>query len=66
MSHHIPSHDYAEETIEGIPELDPCPHGLCDGSGKITIGQFDDIQERDCLCEVERRRSNEEDNLNQY
>lgn len=27
-----------------------CSEGICDGSGFITVGQYDDIHEERCLC----------------
>ena len=27
-----------------------CPEGICDGSGYITVGQYDDLREERCAC----------------
>lgn len=40
--------------------IEPCPHDLCDGTGKVTVGKFDDIEEKDCLCEIERKTLTDE------
>ncbi len=30
-----------------------CPEGLCDGSGYLTVGDFDETDEKRCLCNRE-------------
>lgn len=31
-------------------ETEACPEGLCDGSGIIAQGEFDELDEVSCLC----------------
>lgn len=42
-------------------DTEKCPHGLCDGSGVITEGQFDDLHEKKCLCQIEREQVDMDD-----
>ena len=42
-----------------------CPHGICDGSGVITVGRFDDIEEEDCLCKTEAKQTDDDDDSDQ-
>lgn len=37
-----------ESSFKKSPE--PCIHGICDGSGWIEEGQFDDLNIKRCLC----------------
>jgi len=36
-----------------VPEVEECPHNMCDGSGYREQGEFDDIWEDRCLCNTE-------------
>lgn len=39
-----------EEKEEIGEEESVCPEGICDGSGYVTVGQFDDVREDRCPC----------------
>lgn len=50
MSHPVPTLEYEEEN-ERIPDIkvevvEPCE--ICEGTGVIALGQFDDIVEQAC------------------
>lgn len=49
------SGDLRNEDVDsgGFTVEEPCPYGYCDGSGRITEGQFDDLQDKDCLCRID-------------
>ena len=34
----------------------PCPHDICDGSGFVEEGVFDEKEEKECLCRIEKKR----------
>ena len=34
-----------------------CSEGICDGSGVVIEGEFDDHVERDCLCKTSQHES---------
>ena len=55
----------AVETYENLIAT-PCPHNQCDGSGIITIGEFDNIEDVKCLCALENEVETEPDNQNLY
>lgn len=38
-----------------------CPHDICDGSGIVTEGQFDDIRDKKCLCAIEAEQVDMDD-----
>lgn len=42
------------ETLENMSL--PCPHDICDGSGYIERGEFDESDFSKCLCRTERER----------
>lgn len=40
-----------EDSDEELEDLENgCPLGICDGSGVVEIGEFDDIEESECAC----------------
>lgn len=47
--------------LQKLPELMICPHGMCDGSGYYDEGEFDDISTVDCLCRVEAKQDDMDD-----
>jgi hypothetical protein len=42
--------EYKQAHEQREPEPAECSEGICDGSGYITVGQYDDIHEERCAC----------------
>jgi hypothetical protein len=38
-----------------------CPHDICDGSGVIRVGNFDNVEDEDCLCKIEAEQIDMDD-----
>lgn len=47
------------ELVFGVEKRE-CPLGICDGSGLVEEGEFDNLHLRTCLC-VEELRDNDND-----
>lgn len=45
----------AKKPIIVLKEENECPFGLCNGSGIVDMGEDDEEIIKDCLCVIERR-----------
>lgn len=42
-----------DSILKPVNRDETCPEGLCDGSGYLTVGDFDEADEKRCLCNRE-------------
>lgn len=38
-----------------------CIYGICDGSGIVLIGEFDDVEENSCACRAKEEEADDQE-----
>jgi hypothetical protein len=55
-----PDKNLPKDFEQGMKLIEECPHGLCDGSGSYDEGEFDDLHEVKCLCQIDKEIDHDE------